>query len=81
MYNADKSKTTITDFKGYCNLSEFSINERIIFKHISYEVYKNTKAHMLRQNYKIFMVLKPNEQDEVVMSISKWEAAEKRYSE
>lgn len=77
VYNADKSKTTITDFKGYCNLSEFNKNERIIFKHISYDIYKNTKAHIIRQNHKIFMVLKPNELDEVVMSISKWEQQKK----
>ncbi|WP_298478848.1 TonB-dependent receptor [uncultured Maribacter sp.] len=77
VYNSSKTKTTITDFNGYCNLAEFGSSERIIFKHISYDIYKNTKTQIVKHNHRVSLVLKPNELDEVVMSISKWEQQKK----
>lgn len=77
IYNADKSKTAISDQKGTCNLSVFNKNERIIFKHISYETKKGSKSHLLKRGTKIYLVVKPEQLDEVVMSISKWEQQKK----
>jgi len=77
IYNLDKSKTAITDFDGKANLEIFGNNERITFKHISYQIRKSTKAQILRQRNKIFLVIKAEQLDEVVMSVSKWEQQRK----
>ncbi|QCX02117.1 TonB-dependent receptor [Aggregatimonas sangjinii] len=77
VYNLDKSKTVITDFDGKCNLSIFDRNERIFFKHISYQARRSTKAQILKQKGNIYLVLKAEQLDEVVMSVSKWEQQKK----
>ena len=77
VFNADKSKTALSDLDGSCDISIFSSNERITFKHISYEVFKSSKSQLLRNNARAYMVIKPEQLDEVVMSISKWEQQKK----
>ena len=77
IYNSDKSKTAISDFDGKCDLSVFERNERLTFRHISYEIRKATKAQIQRQKGKIFLTMKAEQLDEVVMSVSKWEQQKK----
>ena len=77
IYNFDKSKTALSDFDGKCDVSIFDRNERLTFKHISYEVRKSSKAQILKQRGKIYLTLKAEELDEVVMSVSKWEQQKK----
>jgi len=77
VFNTDKSKTALSELDGSCDISIFSNNERITFKHISYEVFKSSKSQLLRNNARAYMVLKPEQLDEVVMSISKWEQQKK----
>ena len=77
IYNIDKSKTVITDFDGKCDLAIFDKNERITFKHISYQLRKSTKAQILKQKSRITLILKAEQLDEVVMSVSKWEQQKK----
>jgi len=77
VYNLDKSKTAVSDFDGKCDLSIFNRNERITFQHISYEIRKSTKAQIQRQKKKIYLSLKAEQLDEVVMSVSKWEQQKK----
>jgi len=77
VYNLDKSKTAISDFDGKCDLAIFDRNERITFKHISYQIRKSTKNQVLKQKGKMLLVLKAEQLDEVVMSVSKWEQQKK----
>lgn len=77
VYNLDRSKTALSDFDGKCDLSIFDRNERITFKHISYEVRKSTKAQILRQRRTVYLIMKAEQLDEVVMSVSKWEQQKK----
>lgn len=77
VYNTDKSKTVLSDFDGKCDLSVFDKNERITFKHISYEVRKSSKSRILRQRSRVYLVMKAEQLDEVVMSVSKWEQQKK----
>ncbi|MDB4291951.1 TonB-dependent receptor [Maribacter sp.] len=77
VYNLDKSKTAITDFDGKCDLTIFDRNERITFKHISYQVRKSTKAQIQKQKGNIYLILKAEQLEEVVMSVSKWEQQKK----
>ena len=77
VYNLDKSKTVVSDFDGKCDLSVFDRNERISFQHISYEIRRVTKEQIQRQKNKIYLSLKAEQLDEVVMSVSKWEQQKK----
>lgn len=77
VYNQDKSKTAVTDFDGKCDLSIFDKNERITFKHISYDVFKSTPAQIIKRGNRVYLHLKPEQLDEVVMSVSKWEQQRK----
>jgi len=77
VYNLDKSKTALSDFDGRCDLSIFDRNERITFKHISYELRKSTKSQILKYKRKIYLTPKAEQLDEVIMSVSKWEQQKK----
>ncbi|MEJ1221294.1 TonB-dependent receptor plug domain-containing protein [Sediminicola sp. 1XM1-17] len=78
IYNLDKSKTVISDIYGKANLDIFSPNERIIFKHIGYQIKKASKSLLTKRgNNKVFLTMNAEQLDEVVMSISKWEQQRK----
>lgn len=77
VYNLDKSKTVLSDFDGRCDLSIFDRNERITFKHISYEIRKSSKGQIQKQKGKIYLIPKAEQLDEVIMSVSKWEQQKK----
>lgn len=77
IYNTDKSKTALSDSDGKCDLSVFDDDERITFKHIGYQTRKTTKEQLLRRGSEVYLNLKVEQLDEVVMSISKWEQQKK----
>ena len=77
VFNVDKSKVTLTDFDGDFDISIFSTNERITFKHISYEVKRITRSQIGKQGQKVYLIMSPEQLDEVVMSVSKWEQQKK----
>jgi len=73
IYNADRSKTVLTDRGGKCNLSVFDAKDRITFKHLSYNVRQATPAQIQRQRGVIYLMMKAEQLDGVVLSVSKWE--------
>lgn len=75
-YNADKSKTSLSDLDGQCDLSKFEQGERITVMHIGYQSVKGTKGALLKKG-KLYLELTAEQLDEVVMSISKWEQQRK----
>lgn len=77
VFNSDKSKVALTDFDGFFNIALFSKNERIVVKHISYELLITTKSQIVKQGNRVFLTMKPEQLDEVVMSVSKWEQQKK----
>ncbi|WP_422373805.1 TonB-dependent receptor [Flagellimonas sp.] len=77
IFNKDQSKSTITDVDGKANLAIFGLDEKITFKHISYQTYTTTKAQIERRGYRVYLNLKTEELQEVVMSVSKWEQQKK----
>ena len=77
IFNKDRSKTTITDSNGKGDLDIFSNREKITFKHISYVTYTATKDQIARRGNRIYLQLKTEELQEVVMSVSKWEQQKK----
>ncbi|MBU2995700.1 TonB-dependent receptor [Cellulophaga baltica] len=77
IFNADKSKTGVTDFDGKYDLSIFESNERITFKHLGHEIFKTTKNQVLKKDKKVYLIPDAEVLDEVIMSISKWEQQKK----
>jgi len=77
IFNADKSKVALTDFDGNFDIAVFSNSERISVKHLSYEVLKTSKSVIRRQGSRVALIMKPQQLEEVVMSVSKWEQQKK----
>ena len=77
VYNKDKSKTAITDFDGKCDLASFGSEERIYFKHLSYELFQTNKQQLAKKGNRVYLRLKAEQLEEVVMSVSKWEQQRK----
>lgn len=76
VFNPDRSKSTLTDFDGKCDLSIFEDNERLTFSHIGYHNARSSKAQLAGKE-KLYMALYVEQLDEVVMSISKWQQQRK----
>ncbi len=77
IFNDDKSKTSISDLNGRADMSLFANNERIIFRHISYKEQTTTKRRLAKKGNRLYLELKAEELDEVVMSVSKWQQQRK----
>ncbi len=77
VYNLDKSITSLSDFDGKCDLSGFQNKERIVFKHLGYEMRRSTKSSIQKHGARFFLTIKAHQLEEVVMSISKWEQQKK----
>jgi hemoglobin/transferrin/lactoferrin receptor protein len=77
LYNDDKSITVLSDFDGKCDIAVFNRNERITIRHLSYQTKRSTKQLLLKRGGKVYLGLKREQLDEVVMSISKWEQQKK----
>ncbi|MFP3468431.1 carboxypeptidase-like regulatory domain-containing protein, partial [Leifsonia sp. SIMBA_070] len=68
IFNKDQSKSTITDANGKCELDIFSSDDKITFKHISYQTYTATKKEIERRGNRVYLYQKTEELQEVVMS-------------
>lgn len=77
IYNKDRSKSAISNLNGKADLDIFTHNERITFRHISYEEFSSTRAKIEKKGNRVYLGLKPEELLEVVMSVSKWEQQKK----
>lgn len=77
LFNEDRSKTVITDFDGHCDISDFDRNEKIYLRHLNYQLRRSNKAQILRQGGKVSLELRPQQLEEVVLSVSKWEQQKK----
>lgn len=77
VYNVERTKISVTDFNGQFDISIFLNEDRLIFKHLSYELKKVTRLQIIRNDYKVLLTMKPERLDEVVMSVSKWEQQKK----
>ena len=77
VFNKDKSKNILTGFDGEANLSQFSANEVVFFRHISHLEFHATKRQILAQEGKVYLRPTNNELSEVVLSVSKFEQDKK----
>ena len=81
VYNSDQSKGGITNAKGRIDVSMFSDDEKIIFQHISYSPETFTKAEILQQKNKVYLIRNSSELSKIVISVSKWQQNKKEVPE
>ncbi len=72
IFNIDKSKSIVTNFRGEADLSEFLDDEVIYFKHLSHILKKTTKSEIGSSN-KVYLRSNTQELREIVVSASKFE--------
>ena len=72
LYNSDKSKTGITDFDGFVDISRFSEKEKINFQHISHANGSFSKSEIIANGNQVFLVQKSSELDEIILSVAKF---------
>ncbi|WP_298497447.1 TonB-dependent siderophore receptor [uncultured Algibacter sp.] len=76
IYNADKSKSVITNFRGEAELDDFLDNETIYLKHLSHILLAITKNQIDKSN-KIFLVSNTQGLEQIVISASKFQQNKK----
>ena len=72
LFNKDKSKSAITNFDGFADISSFNQDERITFQHIAHTALWQTKSQILTANGQVFLITDASSLDEVVLSVSKF---------
>lgn len=73
LYNLKKSKTLVTDINGQVSLSSFNTNELIFFKDFLYEKRQLTKSEIIKNNAIVYLTLKVEGLNQIVISASKFE--------
>lgn len=77
VYNKDNTTVAITDLEGHFDVGPFASSETIYLKHLGYEPSQTTKNRLRKQGLKLYLVIRPEQLEEVVMSVSKWEQQKK----
>ncbi len=72
-FNAEKSKTAVSDLQGNVNLSDFTDSESIFITHISHDQKTTSKAEIVAQNGKIYLEPGENRLGEVILSVAKFQ--------
>jgi len=72
IYNSEKTKTGITDFDGFVDISNFSDGETVNFQHISHNDLGLTKAEITTAGNKVFLQLQSSQLDEIILSVAKF---------
>ena len=72
LFNKDKSKSAISNFDGFADISSFNQDERITFQHIAHATLWQTKSQILTANGQVFLITDASSLDEVVLSVSKF---------
>ncbi|MDT0557800.1 TonB-dependent receptor [Ichthyenterobacterium sp. W332] len=73
LYNINKNKSTSTDIIGNASIDAFDINEIIYFQNILYKKVNITKSQIITNDNTVYLELKVEGLDQVVVSASKFE--------
>ncbi|MBN2349358.1 MAG: TonB-dependent receptor [Bacteroidales bacterium] len=71
IYNSKKNRSTITDYNGKADLSQFAQNDTLFFQHTSFQPAHFTLDEIKTLNYKIFLKKRIILMDEFIISASK----------
>lgn len=77
VFNDDKTKSAITDFDGFVDISSFSNSDNITFQHLSHVSITSTKSELLKRGNIVFLELNSSSLDEIVLSVAKFEMSKK----
>lgn len=77
VYNANQSKGGITNARGKMDISIFTDDEKITFRHISYLPATYTKKQILANKNIVYLVKETAELSKIVISVSKWQQNKK----
>ncbi len=72
VYNSDQTKTGVTDFDGFVDISSFENDELITFQHISHLTDSFTKSAILASGSIVYLETNASTLDEIVLSVSKF---------
>lgn len=72
IFNNDKSRSGVSDFDGFIDISAFSETEQITFQHISHITRSLKKSEIVSVNNKIYLELNASSLDEIVLSVAKF---------
>lgn len=72
VYNDAKTKSGITDLDGYVDVTKFLDDETLNFQHISHEDISLVKSSIMAAGNQVYLVLKANSLDQIVLSVSKF---------
>ena len=72
LFNEDKSKSAVTNFDGFADISSFNQDEVITFQHIAHTPLSQTKSKIVKANKQVFLITDASSLDEVVLSVSKF---------
>jgi hemoglobin/transferrin/lactoferrin receptor protein len=72
IFNSDTSRSGVSDFDGFIDISKFSETELITFQHISHLTRRLKKSEIVDVNNKIYLELNASSLDEIVLSVAKF---------
>lgn len=72
LYNASKTKGSITNLDGEVDISAFGPRETIIFTHVNYAEKSLSKKEILQEGFKVYLRSNENELEQVVLSVAKF---------
>ena len=72
LFNKQKSKSAVSNFDGFADISSFNQDEVITFQHISHTLLSTTKNQIVKANKQVFLITDASSLDEVVLSVSKF---------
>jgi hemoglobin/transferrin/lactoferrin receptor protein len=72
IFNSDKSRSGVSDFDGFIDISKFTETEQITLQHISHVTRNQTKSEIVSANNKIYLELNASSLDEIVLSVAKF---------
>jgi hemoglobin/transferrin/lactoferrin receptor protein len=77
VFNSNKTKSGITDFDGFVEISKFSDNEETTFQHISHINKTISKQGILNNDGVVYLEIDASTLEEVILSVSKFEMKKK----
>jgi len=72
VFNSEKTKTGITDFDGFVDISKFSNEETINFQHISHNDFAQTKSEIVAKGNIVLLQFQSSQLDEIILSVAKF---------
>lgn len=71
IYNKEQALSAITNKKGEADISVFSDKEEIIISHVSYTTINTTKEFLKTNNFRVRLIKKTAQLNEIVLSVFK----------